>query len=113
MQEDQLCARRDAQQRIEIRERLVEQKGLRFADDRPAQRDALALAAGQLRRPAIEDGAELERRSGALHALVDARRIEAAHAEPERQVLAHALVRVERVALEHHREVALLRRHAG
>ena len=39
---------------VEIRERLVEQKHLRLADDGPAERDALPLAAGKLARPAIE-----------------------------------------------------------
>ena len=38
---------------------------------------------------------------------------DAAHPQPERQVLAHGLVRIQRVALEHHRQIASLRRHAG
>ena len=40
-------------------------------------------------------------------------RVDAAHAKGKRQVLAHALVRVERVALKHHGEVAALGRNAG
>ena len=39
--------------------------------------------------------------------------VDAPDPQAERQVLAHALVRVQRVALKHHREVAALRRHAG
>ena len=33
--------------------------------------------------------------------------VDAAHAQPERQVLAHGLVRIERVALKDHRQVAV------
>ena len=44
----------DAQLRVEVRERLVHQERLRLAHDRAAHRDALALAAGELRRLAVE-----------------------------------------------------------
>jgi hypothetical protein len=36
-----------------------------------------------------------------------------AHAKPKREVVANGFVRVQRVALEHHREVAPLGRHLG
>jgi hypothetical protein len=39
-----------AQLEVQRAERLVEQQHLRAVDDRPGQRDALALAAGELRR---------------------------------------------------------------
>ena len=41
----------DAGERVERAERLVEQQQLGVADQRPGQRDALLLAAGQLARP--------------------------------------------------------------
>ena len=44
----------DAELRVEVRERLVHQERARLAHDRAAHRDALALAAGQLRRLAVE-----------------------------------------------------------
>ena len=47
-------AHADAELRVEVRERLVEQERLRLADDRAAHRDALPLAARQLRRPPLE-----------------------------------------------------------
>ena len=47
-------AHADAQLRVEVRERLVEQERLRLAHDRAAHRDALALPAGELRGPAVE-----------------------------------------------------------
>ncbi|MNT28865.1 hypothetical protein D3C72_1645780 [compost metagenome] len=37
----------DAQGRIEVGERFIEQEGLRIADDRPAHGHTLALAAGE------------------------------------------------------------------
>ena len=40
-----LRAHLDAELRVEVRERLVHQEGLRLADDRAAHRDALPLAA--------------------------------------------------------------------
>ena len=49
-----------AQLGIEIRQRLVHQKHRRAADDRPCQRDALALAARQLARVAIKQRFELD-----------------------------------------------------
>ena len=47
-------AHADPQLRVEVRERLVHQERLRLAHDRAAHRDALALAAGELRRLAVE-----------------------------------------------------------
>ena len=45
----------DAELGVEVRERLVHEEHGRLADDRPAERDALALAAGQLLRLAVEE----------------------------------------------------------
>ncbi len=43
-----------AQRRVEVRQRLVEQEGLGLAHDGAADGDALALAAGELARLAVE-----------------------------------------------------------
>jgi hypothetical protein len=51
-----------AQRGVEIGERLVEQERLRLAHDRAADRDALALAAGELARLAIEVIGQVQRR---------------------------------------------------
>ena len=64
----ELRAHRHAQLRVEVRERLVHQERLRLAHDRPAHRDALALAARERRRLAVEQLVEPER----LRDLVDA-----------------------------------------
>ena len=50
----------DAQLGVEVRQRLVEQEDLRVAHDGAADGDALPLAAGELRRPAVEVVAELQ-----------------------------------------------------
>ena len=71
------CSSRDlephlhAQRGVEVRQRLVEQERLRLAHDRAADRDALALAAGQLARLAVEIGREVERRRRGLDLAVD------------------------------------------
>ena len=57
-----LAAHLDPQGGIEIGERLVEQEDLRLAHDGAADGDALLLAAGKLRRVAVEQMAEVERR---------------------------------------------------
>ncbi len=55
-----LGARLDAQLRVEVRERLVHQEGLRVAHDRAAHGDALALAARERARLAVEQRLEVE-----------------------------------------------------
>ena len=48
----QLGAHLDAQERVERRQRLVEEQDRRIGDQRAGQRHALLLAAGELRRQA-------------------------------------------------------------
>ena len=66
-----LGAHRDAQLGVEVGQRLVEQEHLRVAHDGAAHGDALALAAGELARIAVEQRREAEDVGGALDALVD------------------------------------------
>ena len=99
-----------AQLRVEVGERLVHQEGLRVADDRPAHRHPLALAAGEVRRPPVEVVLEVERLRRRLDLLVDLGLVHLGELEREAHVLAHGHVRVERVVLEDHRDVAVLRR---
>ena len=102
-----------AQRRVEVRERLVEQERLRLAHDRAADGDALALAAGELARLAVEIVGEVQRRRRLAHLALDDVRLLAGHLEGEGDVAAHAHVRVERVGLEHHGEAALRRADLG
>jgi len=96
-----------AQRRVEVGERLVEQERLGLAHDRPADGDALALAAGELARLAVEIVGEVERRGGLADLACDHVGLAARHLQREADVGAHAHVRIERVGLEHHRQPAL------
>ena len=110
MQLLELDAHLHAQLGVEVRQRLVEQEHVRVAHDGAAQRHALALAAGELARLALQQFADAEDVGRLLHALVDLGLLEFAHLQAERHVVVHAHVRVERVVLEHHGDVAVHRR---
>ena len=66
----QLAADRDLRVRVERRERLVEQQHAGVARERAGERDALALAAGELGRPRLREVRDPE----PLEVLVDAAR---------------------------------------
>jgi hypothetical protein len=57
--------------RVQVRQRLVHEKQLWLADDRPAHRHALPLSAGQLARFLLEKFGETEHRSGLPDSAVD------------------------------------------
>ena len=105
-----LDAHLDAERGIEVGQRLVEEESLRLAHDRPADGDALALAAGEFARPPVEIGREVEDGGGLRHLLVDFGARAPGHLQSEGDVVAHAHMRVERVGLEDHRQAALRRR---
>ena len=98
-----------AQLGVEVRQRLVHQERLRLAHDGPAHGDTLALAAGQLRRAAIEVVGELERARRVGDASFDLVLRHLLQLQREGDVVAHGQVRVQRVGLEDHRDVAVLR----
>ena len=104
-----LGAHLNAQARVEVRERLVHQEHARVADDRAPHRDALALAARELTRLALQQVCEPERLAGCLDAAPDLAFRRPTRAQPEGDVLEHRHVGVERVVLEHHRDVAAAR----
>ena len=96
----------DAKLRVEVRERLVHQEGRGLAHDRAAERDALSLAAGELLRLPLQQRLEAEDLGGASDALLDLGLRRPLVAQAEREVVVHRHVRVERVRLEDHRDVA-------
>ena len=96
---------------IEVRQRLVEQEHLGVAHDGAAHGDALALAAGELLGLAVEQLRDVEDAGRLVHALLDLGLGKALEPQPERHVLEHGHVRVERVVLEHHGDVAVFGRH--
>ena len=79
-----LGAHLHAQLGVEVRQRLVEQEHLRIAHDGAAHGDALALAAGELARIAVEQGAEAEDLGGARSRAVRSR-LFGARAQLERE----------------------------
>jgi hypothetical protein len=66
-----LAPRLHAQLRVEIRERLVEQKHGWLAHDRATNRDALSLPTRELSRLSAEHLLQAERLRGFRHAAVD------------------------------------------
>ncbi len=102
----------DAELRVEVRERLVHEVRLRLPDDRPPHCHPLPLAARERAWLAIEEGLEPEDVSGLPHALVDLVLRRLSQAQPEGDVVVDREMRIERVALEDHRDVPISRRHA-
>ena len=102
-----LDAHVDAKLCVEVRERLVEQEDARLSNQRATHRHALALAAGELARPAIQKMLDLQRLGDLRHRLVALGLRHAAHLHAERHVLRDRHIGIERVGLKHHRDVAL------
>ena len=109
----QFKAHLHAQFRVEVGERLVEQENLGLANERPADRDPLALAARKLGRATIEIGLELQDARDLERPLVLHLSRLAGDGEREGDVLPHRHMRIEGVGLEHHGDAPLRRRHVG
>jgi len=107
----ELGAHLDAELRVQVRERLVEEEHLGFAHERASHRDPLALAARELAGATAEQLVQPEHPAHLVDPLsnVVPRRPPPTQAEPE--VPLHGHVRVQRVVLEHHRDVSVLRGH--
>ena len=128
MQVGDLGACMHAQLGVEVRQRFVHQERLRMAHHGAAERHALALAAGQLPRSALQQlrdaqhardriGLVRDRAAscgGARQDTPDERqplpRIHAPHHQGQRNVFGDGHVGIKCVALEHHGDVARLRR---
>ena len=113
MQAAQLSAHRDAQLGVEVAQRLVHQERLRLAHDRAAHRDPLPLAAGQLAGLAVEHLLQAQDARDLVDPRGDVALGRLAQLQAEAEVPAHRQMRVERVVLEDHRDVALARVEPG
>src|SRR6202023_2537565 len=100
----------DAEACVEVRQRLIHQEGVRFADDGAAHGNPLALATGKLRGFSLEIVGELEDRGRLLDLESDFFTWHPAYAQSETDILGDRQVRVEGVALEDHGDVAVARR---
>ena len=96
-----------AQPRVEMRDRLVHDEQAGLADDRPADPDALLLSAAEVLDAARQEIDDREDLRDLVDAAVDLGRRQAARAQGRRDVVVDVQVRIERVVLEHHRDVAL------
>ena len=104
----QLGAHVDAQTGVEIGERLVHQEGLRMAYDRAGEGDALALASGKLAGQIRQQLREAEARGDvASTSADDFGRRTLANAQRKSDILRDGHVRIKRVALKHHGDVAV------
>jgi hypothetical protein len=106
-----LGAHGDAQGRVEVGQGLIHQEHMRLSHHGATQRHALALAARKLVRPTLQQRLDFETARGIAHAAVDFVLGVLAHPQAKGDVLVDRFVRVERIALEHHGDVALVRRH--
>ena len=99
-----------AQGGVEVGERLVEQEHLGVAHDRPADRHPLPLAAGKLRRLALQEALQGQDARRLLGPLGDQGRGLARLLQAQGPVPGDVEMRVEGVALEHHGDAAPGRR---
>ena len=94
-------------------ERLVEQQDLRLVDDRPGERDALALAAGQLCGLALAEAGKPYHLQ-CLAGFFPARWLRhSPDAQAVLDILGNRHVREQSVILEYRIDVARVRRHPG
>ena len=108
---DDLSAHLVTELGVEVGQRLVHQQDLRIADDGAADGDALALAAGQGLRLAVEVFRDAENFGGLADLLVDLLLRDLLQLQGECHVLVHGHVRVQSIVLEDHGDVAVLRGH--
>ena len=107
-----LAAHLEPELRVEVREGFVEEQAARLHDERAGERDALLLPAGELVGPTRGLVLHLHRGKGPADPVGGLRLADAAHAESEGDVLGECHVRPERVALEDHARVSLVRGNA-
>ena len=99
----------DAELGVEVGERLVHQEHVRFAHDGAGEGDALALAAGKLGRAAVQEVVKLHHRGGAADFRIMRFGVDAADLEGKADVFVDVHIGVERIALEHHGDIAVFR----
>ena len=106
---DELGTHLVAQLGVEVRKRLVHEEHLRMTHDGAADGDALSLSAGKRLGLSLQILGDAEDLGCFFDLLVDLRFGNLAQLESERHVFIHGHVRIERVVLEDHRDVAVFR----
>ncbi len=98
---------------VERREGLVQEKDLGPDRERPGQRHPLLLAAGHLGCVAVRVGRQADQVEHLQGSALALRRRDPAHLQAECHVLPGDHVWEQRVRLEHHADVTLVRGHGG
>ena len=93
---------------VEVRQRFVHEEHRRRADDGATHRDALPLTTREVAWLAVEQLLETEDVRDLFDSAVAFCLRHLVELQAESEVVAHREVRVERVVLEHHRDVAVL-----
>ena len=104
-----LLAQGDPDLGVEGRQRLVEEQDLRLDRERPGERDALLLAARQLARVAVALVGQVDQLEQLADPLADLVLRPLADLQAEADVVGDGHVREQRVRLEDHPDVALVR----
>ncbi len=94
---------------IKIGKRFVEQEYRRLADDGAPHGNALSLTARQSTWQMIQIRCQVEQRGGSLHRLSDIRLWQFAKVQAETHILRDRHMRIERIILENHRDIPVLR----
>ena len=99
----------DPQFRIEVAERLVHEEDLRLPYDGSTDRHSLALSAAELSRFTSEERLDLQELRRSIHPLDDLAFRDLSVLQGKRKILVHGHVRIQGIALEHHRDVPIFR----
>jgi hypothetical protein len=110
LQRRDLRARLHPQLGVQVRQRLVHQERLRLAHDRPPHRHPLPLPTRERLGLAVQIRREVEHLGRLLHPRPDLVLLHPGDLQREPHVVRHRHVRVQRVVLEHHRDVPVLGR---
>ena len=102
-----LGAHGDALLGIQVGKGLVHQEHAHLADDGPAHRHALPLAAGKRPGHPVQVIRQAQHLGGFLDLLFDDVLVHALQRQAEGQVIVHRHVGIQGIALEHHRNAAL------
>ena len=110
LEADDLGAHLDAQLGVEVGQGLVHEEGPGVAHDGATHGHALALTAREMAGLALELVGDAQQIGGMSHLAADLRGRDLGAAQREAHVARHRHVRVERVVLEHHRDIPVLGR---
>jgi hypothetical protein len=98
-----------AQLGVEVGERFIKQEQIRVPHNRAPHCHPLTLTTGQLTGPAVQQRRKIQHLSSLSHLTLNLRLGDTAVFQPVAHVLGHGHMRVKRVVLEHHRDVAIRR----